>query len=170
MFMHGGFTLSPNAARRSVEKLCIRNKTKIRISKIKSIQTALNKRLKLKIFAWMSVCCCTKPQNTIPPSPFKESVVDAILLRYRHSLWRQFKGKVPILVIKTYLAFCWPGSGYMKHLKIKGTRSYYFKTIGYCFRTKVKSRLILRRLYATWPWYATRAKISMMIRFSLLLA
>ena len=46
-----------------------------------------------------------------------------------------------------------------KHLKIKGTRNYYFKTIGYyCFRTKVKSPLILRRFlrrfYATWPWGA----------------
>ena len=45
-----------------------------------------------------------------------------------------------------------------KHLKIKGTRNYYFKTIGYCFRTKVKSphilRRFLRRFYATWPWGA----------------
>ena len=41
-----------------------------------------------------------------------------------------------------------------KHLKIKGTRNYYFKTIGYCSRTKVKSPLILRRFYATWPWGA----------------
>ena len=31
-----------------------------------------------------------------------------------------------------------------KHLKIKGTRSYYLKTIGYCVRTKVKNPLILR--------------------------
>ena len=48
-----------------------------------------------------------------------------------------------------------PGPGCKKHLKIKGTRSYYFKTIGYyCSRTKVKSPLILRRFYATWPWGA----------------
>ena len=47
-----------------------------------------------------------------------------------------------------------PGPGCKKHLKIKGTRNYYFKTIGYCFRTKVKSPLILRRFYATWPWGA----------------
>ena len=44
------------------------------------------------------------------------------------------------------------GSVYIKHLKVKGTRNYYFKTIGYCFRTKVKSPLILRRPYATWRW------------------
>ena len=31
-----------------------------------------------------------------------------------------------------------------KHLKIKGTRSYYLKTIGYCVRTEVKNPLILR--------------------------
>ena len=31
-----------------------------------------------------------------------------------------------------------------KHLKIKGTRNHYFKTIGYCSRTKVKIPLILR--------------------------
>ena len=31
-----------------------------------------------------------------------------------------------------------------KNLKIKGTRSYYLKTIGYCVRTKVKNPLILR--------------------------
>ena len=37
------------------------------------------------------------------------------------------------------------GSGCKKHLKIKGTRNYYFKTIGYCSRTKVKSSLTLRR-------------------------
>ena len=37
------------------------------------------------------------------------------------------------------------------HQKIKGARNYYFKTIDYCFRTKVKSPLVLRRLYATWP-------------------
>ena len=51
-----------------------------------------------------------------------------------------------------------PGPGCKKHLKIKGTRNYYFKTIGYCFRTKLKSPLILRRFlrrfYATWPWGA----------------
>ena len=41
------------------------------------------------------------------------------------------------------------GRGCKKHLKIKGTRYYYFKTIGYCSRTKVKSSLILRRFYAT---------------------
>ena len=43
------------------------------------------------------------------------------------------------------------GLGCKKHLKIKETRNYYFKTIGYCSRTKVKSSLILRRFYATWP-------------------
>ena len=48
-----------------------------------------------------------------------------------------------------------PGSGCKKHLKIKGTRNYYFKTIGYCSRTKVKSSLILRRFYATWLWALT---------------
>ena len=42
-------------------------------------------------------------------------------------------------------------SGCIKHLKIKGTRNYYFKTISCCFRTKIKSPLILRKLYATWP-------------------
>ena len=42
-----------------------------------------------------------------------------------------------------------------KHLKIKGIRNYYFKTIGYCSKTKVKSSLILRRFYATWPWALT---------------
>ena len=46
---------------------------------------------------------------------------------------------------------CERGSGCKKYLKIKGTRNYYFKTIGYCSRTKVKSSLILRRFYATWP-------------------
>ena len=51
--------------------------------------------------------------------------------------------------------FITPGSGCKKHLKIKGTRNYYFKTIGYCSRTKVKSSLILRRFYATWPWALT---------------
>ena len=44
------------------------------------------------------------------------------------------------------LLFC-----YKKHLKIKETRNYYFKTIGYCSRTRVNSSLILRRFYATWP-------------------
>ena len=44
-----------------------------------------------------------------------------------------------------------PGSGCKKHLEINGTRHYYFKTIGYCSRTKFKSPLILRRFYATWP-------------------
>ena len=39
-----------------------------------------------------------------------------------------------------------------KHLKIKGTRNYSFKTRGYCSRTKVESPFILRRFYATWPW------------------
>ena len=38
-----------------------------------------------------------------------------------------------------------------RHLKIKGAHNYYFKTIGYCSSSKVKSRLILRRFYATWP-------------------
>ena len=46
---------------------------------------------------------------------------------------------------------CEPGSGCKKYLKIKGTRNYYFQPIGYCSRTKVKSSLILRRFYATWP-------------------
>ena len=32
---------------------------------------------------------------------------------------------------------------------------FYFKTIGYCSRTKVNSSLILRRFYATWPWPLT---------------
>ena len=50
-------------------------------------------------------------------------------------------------------ALSWAGLQ-KKHLKIKGTRNYYFKTIGYCSRTKVKSPLILRRFYATWPWGA----------------
>ena len=40
-----------------------------------------------------------------------------------------------------------PVSGCIKPLKIAGTCDYYFKTIGYCFRTKVKSPLILRRFY-----------------------
>ena len=48
-----------------------------------------------------------------------------------------------------------PVSGCKKHLKIKGTRNYYFKTIAYCSRTKVKSSLILTRFYATWPWALT---------------
>ena len=39
----------------------------------------------------------------------------------------------------------------LKFLNIKRTRNYYFKTIGYCSRTKVKSSLMLRRFYATWP-------------------
>ena len=39
----------------------------------------------------------------------------------------------------------------LQNLKIKGTRNYSFKTIGFCPRTKVKSSLILRRFYATWP-------------------
>ena len=43
--------------------------------------------------------------------------------------------------------------GCKKHLKIKGNRNYYFKTIGYCSRTKVKSSLMLRGFYATWPWW-----------------
>ena len=42
--------------------------------------------------------------------------------------------------------------GCKKHRKIKGTRNYYFKTIGYCSRTKVESSLILRRFHATWHW------------------
>ena len=33
----------------------------------------------------------------------------------------------------------------LKFLNIKRTRNYYFKTIGYCSRTKVKSSLMLRR-------------------------
>ena len=45
-----------------------------------------------------------------------------------------------------------PRSGCKKHLKNKETRHYYFKTICYCSKTKVKSPLILRRFYATWPW------------------
>ena len=45
-----------------------------------------------------------------------------------------------------------PGAGYKKHPKIKGTRNYYFQTIGYCSRTKVKHSCILRRFYTTWPW------------------
>ena len=48
--------------------------------------------------------------------------------------------------------FITPGSGCKKHLKIKGTHNYYFKTIGYCSRTKVKSSLILSGFYATRPW------------------
>ena len=51
--------------------------------------------------------------------------------------------------------FITPGSGCKKHLKIKGTLNNYFKTIGYCSRTKVKSSLTLRRFYATWPWALT---------------
>ena len=47
---------------------------------------------------------------------------------------------------EVFVPFC-----YKKHLKIKETRNYYFKTIGYCSRTKVNSSLILRRFYATWP-------------------
>ena len=47
------------------------------------------------------------------------------------------------------------GRSCKKHLKIKGTRNYYFKTIGYCSRAKVKSSLILRKFYATWPWALT---------------
>ena len=38
-----------------------------------------------------------------------------------------------------------PGSGCKKYLKIKGTRNYYFKTLGYCSITKVNSSLISRR-------------------------
>ena len=34
---------------------------------------------------------------------------------------------------------------------VKGTRKYYFKTIGYCFRTNVDSPLMLRRFQATYP-------------------
>ena len=49
------------------------------------------------------------------------------------------------------------------HLKIKGAGNYYFKTIGYCSRTKVKSPLILRRFSATWPWPPT-----LNVHFSLL--
>ena len=44
-----------------------------------------------------------------------------------------------------------PGSGCKKYLTIKGTRNYYFKTLGYCSITKVNSSLISRRFYATWP-------------------
>ena len=44
--------------------------------------------------------------------------------------------------------FTTPGSGCKKHLKTKGTRNYFSKTIGYCSRKKVKSSLILRRFYA----------------------
>ena len=47
------------------------------------------------------------------------------------------------------------GRGRKKHLKIKGTRNYYFETIGYCSKTKVNSSLITRRFYATWPWALT---------------
>ena len=35
-----------------------------------------------------------------------------------------------------------PGSGSKKHFKIKGTRNYYFKTTGYCSRTKLTSSLL----------------------------
>ena len=44
-----------------------------------------------------------------------------------------------------------PRSGCKKYLKIKGTRNYYFKTLGYCSITKVNSSLISRTFYATWP-------------------
>ena len=51
-----------------------------------------------------------------------------------------------------------PGSGCKQHLKIKGNRNYYFKTIRYCSRTKVKSSLILRGFYATGPDYMSWAQ------------
>ena len=38
-----------------------------------------------------------------------------------------------------------------KHLKIKGTRSYYLKTIGHCSRTKVKNPIILRSFMQAGP-------------------
>ena len=38
-----------------------------------------------------------------------------------------------------------------KGFKIKGTRNYFFETRECCSRTKVKSPLIFRRFYATWP-------------------
>ena len=36
-----------------------------------------------------------------------------------------------------------------KHLKLKGTRNYYFKTICCYYRTTVKSPIIVGRFYAT---------------------
>ena len=44
-----------------------------------------------------------------------------------------------------------------KHLKINGTRNYCLKTIGYCFRTKNRSPLILRSFfYANQPRILSR--------------
>ena len=37
----------------------------------------------------------------------------------------------------------WAGLQKKKNLKIKGTCNYYFRKVGYCFRTNVKSPLIL---------------------------
>ena len=49
----------------------------------------------------------------------------------------------------------------------KTSRNYSFKTIGFCPRTKVKSPLILRRFYATWPrvlFYSLPQSVSLSFR------
>ena len=51
------------------------------------------------------------------------------------------KTKTSTTPITLFALKCEPGSGCKKYLKIKG----------YSSRTKVKSSLILRRFYATWP-------------------
>ena len=70
-------------------------------------------------------------------------------------------------VARIALVCLFPGSGCKKHLKIKETRNYSFKTIGFCPRTKVKSPLILRRFYATWPrvlFYSLPQSVSLSFR------
>ena len=80
---------------------------------------------------------------------------------WRHQLLKSvidyfIKGEIIRLAYRVAVAqhhgCCYPsGSGCKKRLKIKGTHNYYFKTIGYCSRTKDESPLFLRRFYATWP-------------------
>ena len=72
------------------------------------------------------------------------------LIYTRKSFIKLTPGDLPFTNSKVLGSLAWlPGLGCKKHLKIKGTRNCNFKTIGYCFRTKLKSPLILRRFNAT---------------------
>ena len=53
--------------------------------------------------------------------------------------------------------FITPGSGCKKHLKIKETRNYSFKTIAYCSRTKVKSSISDLKKFLCNPALGTNA-------------
>lgn len=72
-----------------------------------------------------------------------------------------FKVVVSVKKKKKKIQECWWDKTkkipYKNHLKIKRTCNYYFRTISYCSRTKVKTPLtcILRTFYATWPMSST---------------